>query len=322
VLPALIVVVFVSSQEARAREVDRALHSALGVEATVLLREGTPNEDDVAKEAEREHAQAAAIVTFEADARRTTIRVLRTKTRQWLTREIQFAAADAPEERARTTGFAIAAMLPEEEVEAARKAPPPPPPPPPSSTGPVAPPPAPDQPPPPPLRPARFAADFGATAAVGVGGPAVGVGGVLAIGWRPFGEGIGARVFGSARFGDNSSAQASTRAFSVGAGPTWTTALGPRRRLTLGGSAAFAVLYDQLVHFSGDDPEPVSEGRLLPGVRGEIEGSYRVSEGAGAFVGLGTEIAFGKTDVYVHQARATTVPALRLLGTAGFRLSF
>lgn len=321
-LPALVVVVYVASQEAEARlPTARALSAALGADATVILKDTpTPAEDELSR-TDAAKAHAVAIVTWHGDARRVQVRLLRVAAKRWLDREIQFAPADLPEERGRTTGFAIASMLPEEDVDGSRRVPAPPPPPPP-----------PPGPPPSPgpdasrdeatFKPSRYQLDLGALGAVGVGGPATSLGVGLAGAWLPRGEGIGVTLLGSLRFGEVSAAQANALSGSLKAGPTYVRWIGARRRVALGARAAMVLVYDRLSHFSGDEPEPVTAARLLPGARGDAVLAARFAENAGVFGSLGAEVAFGKTDVYVRSAPVTTIPPVRLLGSAGLRLTF
>lgn len=320
VLPALVVVVYVASQEADARlPTARALSAALGADATVILKDTpTPAEDELGR-TDAAKTQAVAVVTWHGDSRRVQVRLLRVAAKRWLDREIQFAPADLPEERGRTTGFAIASMLPEEDVDVSRHTPPPPTPPTPSPP----PSPPPDVPREDPTRkPSRYQLDLGALGALGVGGPATTLGVGLAGAWVPRGEGLGATMVGSLRFGEVSAAQSSALAASVGAGPTYVRWLGARRRASLGGRAAALLVYDRLSHFSGDEPEPFTSARVLPGARADVVVAGRFAENAGLFASLGAEVAFGKTDVYVRSARVTTLPPVRLLGSAGLRLTF
>lgn len=315
---ALVVVVYVASQEPEARgATTRALRTALGADATIVLREAPPTgDDDVARAADGAKAQAAAVVVWNADTRRVSIHLLRVAAKRWLDREIQFVPADLPEERGRTTGFAIASMLPEEDVEAARTPPPPPPPPP--DTRPSLPEPRPVGP----LRPTRYTFDLGATGALGIGGPATGVGVAAAFAWAPGGDGFGAFAAVTGRFGEVAAAQSSSRAFGLALGPQYARSLGPRARVSLGARAGIGLFYDQLHHYSGDEPEPVTEGHLLPGGRADAVAGLRFAENAGLFMTLGTEVVFGKTTVYVQGAEAATLPPLRLTTALGLRLGF
>ena len=108
----------------------------------------------------------------------------------------------------------------------------------------------------------------------------------------------------------------------VTVGPQYMRSLGPRARVSVGGRLGVALFYDQLHHYSGDEPEPVTDGHLLPGARADVVGALRFAENAGLFMSLGPELTFGKTTVYVQGAEATTLPPLRLTTALGLRLGF
>ena len=105
----------------------RATREALGSETRVVMRmvATLPSDAEVVALGRGVHADAVVEVTWSLpDHLRTTIRVERSGSGRWVDRAIAFREIDAPSERSRTVGFAIASMLPERRVLAA--APPPP----------------------------------------------------------------------------------------------------------------------------------------------------------------------------------------------------
>ena len=73
---------------------------------------------------------------------------------------------------------------------------------------------------------------------------------------------------------------------------------------------------EQLTHFSADDIEPVTPMRWLPGVDAALEGSWLFSPNAGFLGSFGTELAFGRTDVTLHQ-RARNIHSAGPIGPPG-----
>jgi hypothetical protein len=71
-----------------------------------------------------------------------------------------------------------------------------------------------------------------------------------------------------------------------------------------------------------DETEPVRQSRWLPGASGFLEGSLRLSEGASILLSGGSEVAFGRTDVYVKSRVVATIPPVRLVSDLGIRVRF
>jgi len=82
------------------------------------------------------------------------------------------------------------------------------------------------------------------------------------------------------------------------------------------------LLREQLTHFSSDDPEPVTAMRWLPGADAVAEGTWMFSANAGFLGAFGTEVAFGRTDVTLHQEKVTLIPPVRLVIQMGIRVTF
>jgi hypothetical protein len=79
---------------------------------------------------------------------------------------------------------------------------------------------------------------------------------------------------------------------------------------------------EQLTHFDSDDVDPVSGMRWLPGADAALEGSWLFSPNAGFLGSFGAELAFGRTDVTLHQETVTSIPPVRLVLQAGVRATF
>jgi hypothetical protein len=61
---------------------------------------------------------------------------------------------------------------------------------------------------------------------------------------------------------------------------------------------------------------------VLPGVAALVEGQLAVSPTLALAVGAGPELAFGRTDVFVHQEKVAEIAALRLVVTGGLVARF
>lgn len=261
-----------------------------------------------------EAARPVFVVRWSDDTRRAHLRVHVAPKSPWVERDLGFDERDAPEERGRAVGLAVAAMLPD-----ADDAPPAlPPVVPREEVRPVAPP-APAPAPAPASR--HFDLALRGHAAFGVGGEGGGVGGRLE-GHVLVGPSLG--IFGAfgARVGDATYAEGRASHLVATAGLSFRAPLG--RRVELGGSLGAGLVRDEVRHFSadGDDPQPVSESRVLPAGSLGARGSYFISETAALEVGLGADVAFGTTDVVVEgTVRGTLVP-VRLSVEPGVRVRF
>jgi hypothetical protein len=118
-------------------------------------------------------------------------------------------------------------------------------------------------------------------------------------------------------------AQATSVSARLAAGLAWSP-FGdvPTRRANLGVRSDLALFYESLGHLSSDDLDRDRRGRFLPGADLVVEGSLRVLGDAAVVLGVGAELAFGHTDVYVHQRKVAVVPPLRLVTSVGLRHYF
>lgn len=321
---AVTVIVVISSADPRdgsTEAMERALRSAVGDRAIVVVRAAR---DEDAEEPQAGAGAVVGVVTWSDHHRRATLHFQ--SNGRATDRELRFDASDAPAERGRTIGFAVASMVPEDETP--REIPPKPsaPTPPlalaiptaaPASSASAA-----ESPRTPPRDPTTtFAIDLSAVGAVGVGGYGGGMGGTLAA-RIPIGRGFAARVGLSARLGEVSPAQATSRAYSAAAGIAWQLWPTSSRSFGVGVRADVLLLRHEMVHFSADDPDDVSRSRFLPGLDLLLEGGLRLADHAALVVALGPEIALGRTTIVVRGTEVGVVPPLRLCAEGGVRVSF
>lgn len=238
-------------------------------------------------------------------------------------REIRFDANDAPSERGRTVGFALASMVPDAPPESPPPAKVPAPVPPPV----IAPSPMPavvpgirEAPPKAVTKKApRFSLELLGQGATGIRGTAGGLGG--AVGGRlVLPHGFNARLAFGLRLGEVPSAQATSRVLlpSIGAGYLYPIT----DALLVGGRVDFLAIYQYVAHFSADDPEPDGRGRWMPGVDARLEGAFRVTESTALTLGFGPEVAFGTTRIYVAGQETDPIPPLRFCGEVGITVAF
>jgi hypothetical protein len=300
------------------RAMEKALRTALGADAVVTVRRAAgSSEDELLTWAVGEHANLLGIVTWSDEQRRATLRFVHPSEGRWADREIKFDTSDIPTERGRTVGFAFASMVPDDAIPPRAAAPPTP-----AAPAPT----APERPIVPPSTPPRRAPDrwsleAGATAASGISGFGGGLGGLAALRYR-IAPSFALRVAFTAREGDVSPASATVRTYLGGAGIAWQPWVGPSRRFGVGARADALLLAHEMVHLSADDTAPTHLTRVLPAADLALEGTWRFVEQAGLFVSFGTEVAFGRTDVYVHSRLVAELAAVRVFGEAGVRVSF
>jgi hypothetical protein len=275
------------------------------------------------------HATLLGVVSWSDKQRRVVIRFVTLPGGRWNDREVRFDAADVPNERGRTVGFALASMMPEEafaDPAAHPPAPPPAPPPvPPPSPSPspspsLSPPPAEARPPAPP-RPNPLALDACGLAVAAPSGYGGGIGGVLAL-RVPLVGALGVRVAANARAESIGPAQASLRAITGAAGLAWQPWLDPQRRWAVGLRADALLVNLDVAHLSEDDAEAAHLSRFMGGVDGALEGTFRFAEHAALVSAVGTEVVFGRTDIYVGERQVTSLPPVKLMAELGLRVSF
>jgi hypothetical protein len=293
----------------------RALGDSLGLGVTAVAREVEGAQtDEVALAIEDQTASAAvALVSWLGTSRlEARVRVHLHDSDRWLTRGLTFLPSDDLRERGRTLGFTLASMFPDRRPAAkAEAAPPAPRPPPIVITVPA-----------PPAPPSRWALDALVAGSVGIDGDADGIGGAFAL-RRTLVPSLAARVEVSGRTGVLQVAEATALSLHAGAGLCWNPLGNPAtHRVDLGLRADVGVFFESLSHLSSDDAERVRRARLLPGGDLMLEASVRVFDTAALVLGLGAELAFGRTDVYVHETRVSVIPPLRLVSSLGLRQYF
>jgi hypothetical protein len=335
-LGAITVLVVLAAGDARDptnRAMEKALRTALGGDASVVVRRaGGETDAQLLSWASAEHANLLGIVTWSDELRRVTLRFVHPSEGRWADREIRFDAADAPAERGRTVGFAVASMVADDAI-------PPPVPPPPAAppsapsapgvvTGPVPPVAAAATPPVTEARPVvpapaagRTSLDASGTATSALSGYGGGVGGAVAL-RHVLASPLAFRVALGARFGDVAPAQATSRVFLGAAGLAWQPWVGARRRVGVGLRVDALLIGQELVHLSADDASPDARFRVLAGADAAVEAVWRFVDQAALAGAVGTEIAFGRTDVYVRDRQVAELAPVRAFGEAGVRIWF
>jgi hypothetical protein len=342
-----------------ARSMLRATRGALGLLSHVELREvRDPASDAQAVAAEqRAHADAVVELTWVDPAHHAArVRVHLARTGRWVDRTIGFQASDVEAERGRTIGFAVASMFPEELAPAEPEPPapvpsPPPAPPPPAPPPPAlpAPPPALPPPVPPPAEPVAGAVSAGEggssrdaavasshapagdprrleavdldVLAIGAaGGDDESVGAVLAAQWfflRP----VALRIGGGARAGNIPAAEATTVTLVGNAGlVVHFLRATPRQRLGLWLRADYVASRLSVTHLQ--DTHPATLDRWVSGADAVVGVDWRFTPEVGLVAGVGGEDLFSKTYVQVAGVPVASLPPLRAVAEAGFRLRF
>jgi hypothetical protein len=284
----------------------------------------TPADDDPSLRAlaVASHATLVGVVSAESDER-ATLHLTSAEDPRWSDREIRFDPRDAPRERGRTIGFALAAIVPEQEAARSSGASAPPPPvaatvqpqtsaPPQRAEQPEA------------LRApgtARAALDVVGLLAAAVGGEGGGGGGAIAARLGIAGA-FRVRFVVAARAGEVASAQAGSRAYFAGGGLAWQPWLDRERTVGLGARVDALVFGEQLSHLSADDPQPDRRLRILPAFDLAMEGTWRFAREAAFIAAVGAEAVAGETDVYVRFHQVATVVPFRAIGELGLRVDF
>jgi hypothetical protein len=320
VVIALVILVFVDAHDAATplpAALARAAEEALGPEASVSIQTLAQDLPAVALVDAGRAAQATAVVRLTwMDEQRSEARLDIVAADGSLPRNstIAFNASDPLAERGRAIGLVLAALLaPEnqarlERAKVARAGVPP-------ATTAVTSPPSPQ-----PAR--RFALDAGAQGGFAVGGAGSGAGGAVGLRWQP-GSRYGLRVGAHARFGEVGVAQAAAMDLAASAGVIlFLVPQSAERRMALALRADALLLYESLTHLSSDDIEPVRGSHLLPGARALIEGQLQLSPTLSLVLSGGLEVAFGRTDIFVHQEKVAELPPLRLVVEGGLVARF
>jgi hypothetical protein len=284
----------------------QALRDALAgdVVTTVLETEGVPSDDELLAQEPETSRGVIALVRWSGETRlEAQVKVHLRASGRWIERRLAFAPTDDPRERGRTLGFTLASMLPERG--------PGPPKPRALVTEPM-----------PTQQPGQFALDALVLGSLGVNGNAAGVGGGVAVRRAPL-PSLALRGELAGRTGVVQPAQATALSLRLAVGVAWSPFFPLQaRRANLAVRADLALFYESLGHLSADDVERVRQGRFLPGADLALEGSFPVLGQAALVVGLGAELTFGHTDVYVHRQKVAVIPPLRLVTFVGLRHHF
>jgi len=286
----------------------QALTEALGGELVASVQESArpPSDEELLALELSSGSGAVATVRWSGELRlQAQVRLHLRASGRWIERGLAFATTDAPRERGRTLGFALASMFPGHDPA------------PPRPAGPAV-----VQSPPITPPPWRLALDALVMGSLGVNGDADGLGGCFAV-RHALWKSLAVRAELGGRTGVVQAAQATSLSARVAAGLAWTVFDDvPTRRANVGLRGDLALFYESLGHLSPDDVDRDSRGRFLPGADLVLEGSLRVLGQAALVLGAGAELAFGHTDVYVHQRQVAVVPALRLVTSLGLRHYF
>jgi len=323
-ISALVLIVLVSTTEARSTTSSAVQHAAqevLGNRAQVTIESYTTPPDDVELTDKARGADLVAELSWQdAQHRHALVHCYVSRLQRFVNRELDFEDQDDLRERGRLIGFALASMAPEQEPAPEPTAPP--------------------QKPEPPARPKQHpnraspraveqssSAPLGAVdatflGAVGLGGPADGLGAGIAGRWF-FHRGLALRLATGVRHGDVSAARAVSELFFGGLGVAFQFS-NPESQssLALGGRTDLLVMSYSLRHRATEDDAPEHQSRIMGGADLLLEGTWYVWKHAGLFVNGGSELAFGHTDVLVKGKEVADIPPLRLVGEAGIRATF
>jgi hypothetical protein len=317
---ALVILVFVDAHDAATPlpgALARAAEDALGAGVSVSIRSAPADSPTASLVAagRAEHAMAVARITW-TDELRTQARldVVSIEGGPARNSTIAFTAADPLAERGRAIGLVLAALLaPENRARLERAK---------NARADVTPPAIVASPPPPPEPRRHFALDAAAEGGFAIGGAGTGAGGTLGLRWQP-GSRVALRVGARARFGEVSVAEAAATDLAVAAGVVlFVVPPADQRRFALALRADALLLWESLSHLSPDDVEAVRAAHLLPGADALVEGQVAVSPTLALVLGAGAELAFGRTDVYVHQEKVAEIAPLRLVLTGGLVARF
>jgi hypothetical protein len=335
--PAIVLLILLAGDAAdpATQAVVPAVRRPLGDRAVVLVQqtESPPSDAEALAIARNAHAVSAASLEWEDPARsRVRLRVLRVQGPERYEYELTFGATDAPDQRGRAAGLALAPLL----VQALAGAPSTTPagetggtpagaaaPSPPTTERevPPAPPPAASSPAPASEARRRFRLDTGATGSVGLGGSALGAGPFLGLECFVLGP-LSLRALAFGRFGEVSAASAFSSAAAVGGGAGWQFArLGSGiHELELSVSADVLAMQHALVRRANG--ATVARDRWVTAVEATFDGAFRVSTSYELFVNLGAEVAAGPTVIAVGGVSLDHIPVVRVVGGLGVRVRF
>jgi hypothetical protein len=324
---------------------------SLGPETSILLVETVEPTNAQSLRVQRELGAGAVVLLVwrEAAHLHALLHLHVANANRWITREIGFSSRDKLDERGRTLGFTIGSVWPQTQTGARS---------PPEAKSPVekrkaeaptedtpstvllppavkvtrAVPPREVGPAPAPsagvaaraemllFRPIRIG--ISALGAMGIGGPANGLGGGAESELfltRDFGFRIGASV----RVGSISELPGRDLVSSLTAGlEWWPLPISSDRRMGFGLRADALALHHQVSATTAGQAE--SQGRFLLGADLLVVVALRLTSRVEFVAGVGSEMAFGTTEIRTGSTHQTvaTIPALREIAEAGIRLGF
>jgi hypothetical protein len=306
-----------------------ALRRPLGEGTVVLVQqaESPPTDSEAIELARRAHAVSTATLAWEGTTHdRAHLRVLRVEHPARYQYDLVFGPADAPAERGRAAGLALAPLV-MQTLAAERGSPS-------SQPGaePAAAAPEPVAAPAHPAEPAggrgsappdrRFALDLAAMGSVGIGGSALGAGPSLALRARVWGP-FAVRAIGIARFGEIEAASATASAIAGGGGVAWRFGqVGPSGRGRIDFALGADVMAMQLAVWSTTDGATARRDRWITAFDARLEVAWAVSTPVALFATFGPELLAGSTAVTVGGATVDHIPALRVVGELGVRAPF
>jgi len=306
-----------------------AVVEALGPQTSLVLRSTSTPSDDEALAIERQ-VDAAAVARVVWDGADQTVGVLRVHLRstdRWFERRVTFSPGDSRAERGRTLGFAYASLLlGEQQPDPPAVAPAPL-----ATAAPRAGPSAPEvttavNKASPPVVPAAapprdraLAIELAALAATGIGGPARSLGASLHAEWAVHGS-FFARAGAALRIGRVPGLDGEDTLGGLGAGLAFRPRIPQPGKTDLGLGLTLEALglYQDLSH-RGPSGSTLHEGRLMGGVTGNVEASFRLSQALDLFGALGAEVVFDSTEVSVAGRTVATLPFVRPTAQAGLR---
>ena len=307
--PLVLVVLLGTKPDPTSDAVLAATRRALGGEAIVLADTSEPSTDrDAVAVAERVHARAVARITWSPGntAARLHVHVGRdegSKDDVWVDDEMRFAPEDAPNERGRTVGYAVASMVQRLEQAHAPAVPVVVPPPPRAVVVPLA---------------VRHDVDLRVTGIGAIGGAASAGGGALGARlWLRPAVGVSATV--GLRGGHVGTADATTTTPFLAVGPAVRRAL---TSTTSVGLRADFVLLRPAMHRAPEGGVAITRDRWLGAADVVAELDVALTGAIALVVGAGTEVAFGPTPVHVGAAEVANFPVFRAVVELGGRIRF
>jgi hypothetical protein len=303
----------------------QAVQRVLGADTQIQTQLANEDPSD-AESAEKAHELDGLVeLSFTPDGHKARLHCYVSRERRWFDREVTFgesrgSARSEVSERGRLLGFAVATMYASETDREPEPTPP--------ATVAVKPaavgsPSAPKQVLPP-RQPSealsRSTVEFGAIMSSGLGGTASGLGASAGLRLGLTGP-VWLRLFLAGRSGNIPEAQASTRTAMMGGGLALAF-LPASSPFDLGMRLDGFASYFDASHLSEDDTSPDRRSRWQAGGDLVAEGGFRVTRGAGVFLGLGLEAVLGETAIYTHHNQVAVIPPFRATTELGFRTRF